>query len=64
MFEIDPKDIINTGDIKKFKKKIGLIVKKHQFQVLKEITDYAKKINLTLILDIKFDVKIVGKKKW
>ena len=63
MINIDPDDVIETKNIKKFKKRTRLIIKKHQIQVLNEIIDYAKKIKLTLDLDIKFDVKVIGNKR-
>ena len=47
----------------KLKKQIGVISFKHKIQIVKEITDYAMNLGLTMDLDIIINLKVIGSDK-
>ena len=63
MIIFKPDKIKDTDKIMKFKKQIGIISNKHKAQIINEILIYAKKIKLTMDLNIIIDVKVIGKNK-
>ena len=58
-----PDDIKEPEKIGKLKRQIGIISNKHKSQIINEIVGYAKKIKLTMDLNIIIDVKVIGKKR-
>ena len=63
MIAYKPDSNIDPYKIIKIKRKIGIISNKYKAQIIKEITDYARRIKLGLDLNIIINIKVVGKNK-
>ena len=63
MIAYKPDSNINPDKIIKIKRKIAIISNKHKAQIIKEITDYARRIKLGLDLNITINIKVVGNER-